>query len=123
MTIAKEAVETKKKQPSLDDFIVPPEFKNDSVSQALSGLLTLANVVMDASEVATRKSARETFDNQVDQVLDSDSAVSRFLSSEHPFYEVTWMGYMRYLYGSTLGGKERLDPRIQPRGVGSKSGR
>ena len=111
------------KPPKVEEIEFPSDLTNQSKARiVLSTLFSLATDVVTATEI-DRPTRRERFERQIDDYLDHDPDAERFLLTDHPSYGVNWLGYIRHLFGTPVDGKQHLPPRIQPRGVGSRSGK
>ncbi|MBI5019067.1 hypothetical protein HZB58_02240 [Candidatus Gottesmanbacteria bacterium] len=105
-----------------ENIYLPEELKgNTTVLQVMGEILNLGYAVLDAAEGDARTQAGTRFDERIDELLDKPEG--EFLLRGHPAWGVNWIGYLRHIIGTEVGGKPRLEARAHGRGVGDKSGR
>lgn len=83
---------------------------------ALIRRLTEQGKAVDAAKPETR----EAFESAIDALDGKPEA--EFLFTQHPVYGASVLGVIRSLVGPAIDGKP-LERKIQPRGVGDKSGK
>ncbi len=96
---------------------------NARVQEILGELFRRGYKVVDVAEVDARAKAKDAFDRYIDTLAQKDPTAERFLSDGHEVYDVSWLGYILYLIGPAVGGRDMLPLRRPPRGVSDRSGR